>query len=299
VAAEKLIGELDEIMEVTGNARVVIHAEGVLAAWRGDESKTRRLVEASVADATARGDERVMALADYATVLVSNGMGDYAKGFTVAQRIAEGDEFIVGSHVLSELIEAAVRTGEQRAALSALERLTERAQLADTHWALGILAYSRALIGADEATDALYREAIDRLGRCRVDVYLGRVHLAYGEWLRRERRRLEAREQLRRAHKLLAGMGANAFAERAVREVCATGEHARRRTADMADDLTPQESRIVALARQGRTNPQIGERLFISPRTVEYHLRNVYAKLNISSRAQLDAALRIGRQSQT
>ena len=164
-------------------------------------------------------------------------------------------------------------------------------QAAGTDWALGVQARSRALVSEDEAAEALYREAIERLGRTRVRVELARAHLVYGEWLRRERRRVDAREQLRTAYEMLSEMGAEAFAERARRELAATGETARKRTDETRDELTAQEAQIARLARDGRTNPEIGAELFISPRTVEYHLRKVFTKLDISSRQELGAAL--------
>jgi DNA-binding CsgD family transcriptional regulator len=172
-----------------------------------------------------------------------------------------------------------------------LPRLEERARAANTDWALGVLARSRALTSEGEAADSFYREAIERLARTRVRVELARAHLVYGEWLRREQRRVNAREQLRLAHDMLSAIGAEAFAGRARRELAATGETVRKRSADTRDDLTPQEEQIARLAADGQTNPEIGARLFLSPRTVEYHLRKVFPKLDISSRKELRKAL--------
>ena len=177
-------------------------------------------------------------------------------------------------------------------ATTALGRLEERTRVAGTDWALGIQARSRALLSEDEEADALYREAIERLGRSRIVVHGARAHLLYGEWLRRENRRVDAREQLRTAHEMFSRMGAEAFAERARRELLATGETVRRRDdTRRATQLTAQEAQIARLAAEGRTNPEIGAQLFISPRTVEYHLRKVFSKLGISSRKELASAV--------
>jgi DNA-binding CsgD family transcriptional regulator len=188
---------------------------------------------------------------------------------------------------LPELIEAAARSGKTEVASVALRRLEERTLASGTDWALGVLARSRALISDGEDADALYREAIERLERTRIRVELARARLLYGEWLRREGRRVDARDQLRTAHEMFSRFGAEAFAERARRELLATGETARRRTQETREVLTPQEAQIARLAADGQTNPEIGAQLFISPRTVEYHLRKVFPKLDISSRKEL------------
>jgi DNA-binding CsgD family transcriptional regulator len=193
--------------------------------------------------------------------------------------------------VLHELIEAAVRSGKVERAADVLKRLSEMTRASGTEWALGIEARSRALLSEGEAAESLHGEAIDWLGRTRVPVELARAHLLYGEWLRRERRRLDAREQLRTAHEMFTAMGMEAFARRAARELLATGETARRRSVETRGELTAQESQIARLARDGLSNPEIGARLFISPRTVEYHLGKVFGKLDISSRNQLDRVL--------
>jgi ATP/maltotriose-dependent transcriptional regulator MalT len=190
-----------------------------------------------------------------------------------------------------ELAEAASRTGDQALVEAALEWLVERTRVTQTEWALGIEARIRALLSEGDAADSLYRESIDRLGRTRLRTELARAHLLYGEWLRREHRRVDAREQLRTAHEMLATMGIEAFAERARRELAATGETARKRSLETRDELTAQEAQIARLARDGLSNPEIGTRLFISRRTVEYHLHKVFAKLDISSRNQLHRAL--------
>jgi len=192
---------------------------------------------------------------------------------------------------MAELIEAAARTGRPGQAAAALHRLAEITSASGTDWALGIQARSRALLTSGEAAEPLYREAIERLGRTRVRTELARAHLVYGEWLRRNRRRVDAREQLRHAHEMLTAMGIEGFAERARRELIATGQTLRKRTIGTVDELTAQEAQIAGLARAGHTNPEIGAQLFISARTVEWHLRKVFTKLGISSRRELHAAL--------
>ena len=186
-----------------------------------------------------------------------------------------------------ELIEAAARSGKAELAVDALGRLSQTTAASGTDWALGIEARSRALLTEGEAAEPLYRQAIERLERTRVRVELARAHLLYGEWLRRERRRLDAREQLRTAHKLFTEFGMEAFAERARVELEATGEHARKRTVETRDDLTPQEAQISRLAADGATNQEIAAQLFISPSTVDYHLRKAFRKLGVKSRHQL------------
>jgi ATP/maltotriose-dependent transcriptional regulator MalT len=192
---------------------------------------------------------------------------------------------------LPELVEAAARVGDTERAREALKRLAETTQPCGTDWALGVEARSRALLSDGAAADELYREAIERLRRTKLRPELARTHLLYGEWLRRERRRLEAREQLRTAHEMLAAIGMEAFAERARRELLATGEKVHKRSPETREELTPQEEQIARLARDGLSNPEISGQLFISARTVEWHLRKVFTKLGISSRRQLGGAL--------
>ncbi len=196
-----------------------------------------------------------------------------------------------GSHIVPEAAEAAARTGDTELVRATLEWLSERSRVTPTEWVLGIEARVRALLGHGEAAESAYRESIQRLGRTRVRAQLARGHLLYGEWLRRERRRGEAREQLRTAHEMLDAMGMEAFAERARRELQATGETARKRAVQAAVELTAQEAQVARLARDGLSNPQIGARFFISTRTVQYHLGKVFTKLGISSRGQLDQVL--------
>jgi DNA-binding CsgD family transcriptional regulator len=288
--AATLIEEANAITAATGNAPMQYNSP-VLAAWRGQETQTAALIDAGVRDATTRDEGRAITITEYSTAVLENGLGHYDTALVAAQRAFERDELAMGSAAPLELIEAAARSGKPTLAADALEWLIERTQASGTEWALGTEARSRALLSDGEVAENLFREAIDRLARCRVAVYLGRAHLVYGEWLRRERRRLEAREQLRAAYEMLAGMGAEAFAARAARELQATGEHARKRTVETRDQLTGQESQIAQLASEGLSNRDIAAKLFISPRTVEYHLHKVYTKLGVSSRNQLSRAM--------
>jgi DNA-binding CsgD family transcriptional regulator len=289
-AAAALIEEADAITEATGNATLG-YTSLVLAAWRGQEAQALEVIEASREDATERGEGRAIALAEYATAVLFNGLGRYQAARAAAQRACEHDDLGLFGWALVELIEAAARTGEPDLAREALEQLSERTQLSDTDWALGVEARSRALLAKGGRAEDLYCEATERLGRCRITVHLARTHLIYGEWLRRENRRTDARKPLRAAHEMFASMGAEAFAERAARELLATGDKARKRTPDTRGQLTAQETQIAELAREGHSNPEIGAQLFISPRTVEYHLHKVFTKLDISSRNELNRVL--------
>jgi DNA-binding CsgD family transcriptional regulator len=289
-AADQLIHEADAITAATRNARIADFSV-LLAAWRGDRARTFELRDASIADATVRGEGFVFEVAQWAAAVLHNGLGEYHHALTAAQRALEQDELGFAVWVLPELIEAAARSGEPGIAAGALKRLTERTGLSSSDWARGIDARSRALLTDDQFAEDLYLEAIERLGRSRVTVHLARAHLIYGEWLRRENRRVDAREPLRTAYRMFHAMGAQAFAERTRRELVATGERVRKRTAETFDDLTSQEAQIARLARNGHTSPEIGAQLFISPRTVEYHLGNVFTKLDINSRKQLRTAL--------
>jgi DNA-binding CsgD family transcriptional regulator len=233
----------------------------------------------------------MVSFADYASSVLYNGLGRHDIARDAAWRAFERDELGYGPYVVPELAEAASRTGDVALVRAALQWLSERTRAAPTEWALGIEARVRALLSEGDAAEPHYRESIDWLGRTRVRVHLARAHLLYGEWLRRERRRLDAREQLRTAHVMLDAMGIEAFAERARRELQATGATARKRTVVTSGELTAQEAVIARLAREGLSNPEIGSRLFISARTVQSHLGKVFAKLAISSRGQLDQVL--------
>ena len=225
--------------------------------------------------------------------MLYNGLGRYEDALAAAQRACEHDDLgALRLGARSSWSRRPPAAAGPRLAAAALRRLEERTSASGTDWALGIEARSRALLSDGQAAEPLYREAIERLGRSRIAVHLARAHLLYGEWLRRENRRVDAREQLRTAHEMFSRIGAEAFAERARRELLATGETVRKRTVETRDDLTPQEAQIARLAGDGHTNPEIGAELFISPRTVEYHLRKVFPKLGISSRKELRHALR-------
>ena len=289
-AAAALIEEADAITAATGNAPLM-YTSLVLAAWRGQEAQALQLIEASREDATRRGEGRAVTLADYATAVLYNGLGRYHEALAAAQRASEHDDLGLYGWALIELVEAAARSREPELAADALKELSERTRLSGTDWALGIKARSRALLDDGQGAEDLYLEATERLGRCRIRVHLARTQLLYGEWLRRQNRRIDARETLRAAHEMFSTMGAEAFAERAARELLATGEKARKRTADTRGQLTAQETQIAELARDGHSNPEIGAQLFISPRTVEYHLHKVFTKLEIGSRNELQRVL--------
>ena len=285
-AASSLIQEADAITQATDTAPLK-YAALMLAAWRGAEADALELIEAGRREATARGEGMGLGVIEWATALLYNGCGQYDKALAAAHRGSEHDDVGLFAWALVEQIEAAVRTGTTDVAAAALDRLSSRTQASGTEWALGIEAGSRALLGDGHDAERLYRESIERLAHTRGVVHLGRARLLYGEWLRRENRRVDAREQLRAAHETFSGIGADGFAERASHELLATGETARKRTADATDALTPQEAHIARLAREGLSNPEIGAQLFISPRTVQYHLHKVFLKLDITSRNQL------------
>ena len=279
--------EADAISLATGLTPMGKYAWQALAAWRGDEAQVLRLTEADLDDATARGEGRVIGIIGFVTALLYNGQGKYQKALAGARLACEYDDLGIFGWSLAELVEAGARSGARELAHDAERRLEASAVAAGTDWGLGMLARSRALLSDGDEADELFREAIDRLGRSRIVVQCARAHLTYGEWLRRENRRVDARHHLRIAHEQLSRMGAEAFAERARRELLATGETVRKRTTATTDVLTAQESQIARLAVDGRTNPEIGSELFISSRTVEYHLAKVFAKLGVSSRREL------------
>ncbi|MGY4647544.1 ATP-binding protein [Mycobacterium sp. URHB0021] len=284
--AATLIEEADTIAAATGYAPVRYHAVS-LTVWRGVEPESVRMLEAVAARAGARGEGRVSGLVGCFTAILDNSLGRYREAFTAARQACEYEDLGPYCMSLVELIEAGMRCGERAEAVNALASLEEHAEAAGTDWALGTLARSRALLEGGRTAEDHYREAVERLGRTRMAVYLGRAHLVYGEWLRREHRRVDAREQLRIAHDMFGRMGAEAFAERARIELDATGEQTHKRAAGPGDGLTAQEAQIAALAGAGLTNQEIGAQLFISAHTVEWHLRKVFAKLGIRSRRQL------------
>jgi DNA-binding CsgD family transcriptional regulator len=289
--AASLIQELTAVNEAIGSERPTVAALW-LAACRGREAEASELVDAAMKELTRQGPGVRASIIRGASATLYNGLGHYERALAAAEHGSECPEQLgTSTRALIELVEAAARCGLPDRAADALERLSATTCISATDWALGIEARSRALLTDDETAEELYREAIDRLGRTRVRVELARTHLLYGEWLRRERRRIDAREQLRTAHQLFASMGIGGFAQRAARELRATGETARKRTIEASGRLTAQEAQISRLARDGLSNPEIGSQLFISPRTVEYHLHKVFAKLNIRSRKELDRVL--------
>jgi len=289
-AASVLIDEIDAITQATGIAPVKFAAL-MLAAWRGDQAKALALLDPGLQDATARGEGSGLGMYGWATALLHNAAGRHDDALAAAQRACEHEDVILYGWALVELIEAGARVGRMDAAVAALERLSERTRASGTEWALGIEAASRALVSDAGSAEPLYRESVERLARSRGTVHLARAQLRYGEWLRREHRRTEAREFLRAAHDSFSRFGSVAFAERAGRELLATGETARRLTVETRDVLTPQEVQVARLARDGHTNPEIGARLFISPRTVEYHLHKVFRKLDVTTRKELRRVL--------
>ncbi len=289
--AARLVEEDRLIAEATGNPPIADTAM-MLAAWRGQEREASELIEAISREATAHGVVRLVSLAAYASSVLYNGLGQHAAACDAAERAFEREPMGYGSHIVPELAEAAARTGDVALLRAALEWLSERTRVTPTEWVLGIEARVRALLADGDAAESWYRESIEHLARTPVRAQLARAHLLYGEWLRRERRRAEAREQLRTALEMLDAMGIAAFAERARRELQATGETARKRGVQAVTvELTAQEAQVARLARDGLSNPQIGARLFISTRTVQYHLGKVFTKLGITSRAQLEQAL--------
>jgi DNA-binding CsgD family transcriptional regulator len=284
--ASALIDEAAAIEAATGIAPAR-YAALLLAGWRGVEADSRHVMDWGLENATARGEGRGIGGYGYTTAVLYNGLGRYDAALAGAQSACEHDDLGIFGFALVELVEAGARSGAHDAATAALRRLEERTDAAGTDWALGVQAWARALLSDGQAAEPLYREAIERLERSRVVIHLARAHLLYGEWLRRENRRVDARAHLRAADEIFSEAGALAFADRTQRELLVTGETARARAVVTRDTLTPQEAQIARLARDGLSNPQIGAQLFISPRTVQYHLHKVFQKLDITSRNQL------------
>jgi DNA-binding CsgD family transcriptional regulator len=289
-AAESMLQDLDVVTEATGT-QLPPYAAVALACWRGREAEARELMKVSMNAVAARGEGIGVTFIEWTSTVLYNGLGRYEDALVAARTASEHREELQSPLWLHELVEAAARSGKPDLAADALEELADMTRIVGTAWALGIEARSRALLSENAAAERLYREAIDHLARTEARVELARAHLLYGEWLRREGRRVDARAQLRTAHDQLASIGAEAFAERARQELLATGETVRKRTVVTRDDLTPQERQIAHLARDGLSNPEIGARLFLSPRTVEWHLRNVFSKVGIHSRRELAEAL--------
>jgi DNA-binding CsgD family transcriptional regulator len=265
----------------------LLHAQLILAAWRGRSDESTEIHATLVREAAGRGRSTEDALAQYAMAVLHNGLGDYPAALAAAERAFESDELTHSNLAHSELIEAACRTGQPARATDALDQLNSRALASGTPWGLGLAARSRALASTGPVAEEYYREAIERLRESRMATQLARAHLVYGEWLRRRGRRQGARQQLRTAHQLLSEIGAEAFAARAARELRATGEHPRSRSAQPSDELTAQELTIARLVATGATSREVGAQLFLSPRTIEAHLRSIFRKLGITSRRQL------------
>ena len=289
-AAAALLDESDAIADATGTAPLTF-GRLLLAGFRGDEAQASALIEACEPAAIARGEGVVLTIGEHARAVLYNGLGHYQAALDPARSASAQDELMYSVWSLPELVEAAARCDSTKLAAEALERLCERTQASGTELALGIEAQSRALLAEGEPADRLYAEAIQRLGGTRLRPALARAHLLYGEWLRREKRRADAREHLRTAYEGLTAMGMEAFAERARGELAATGETVHKRTVQTRYELTAQEGQIARLAGDGLTNPEIGAQLFLSARTVEWHLRKVFGKLGISSRRELGEAL--------
>jgi DNA-binding CsgD family transcriptional regulator len=264
----------------------------LLAAWRGDAPGAAGLAVEMAGGACDRGEGAALTYADYAQAVLHNGHGNSRRAPGASHGASAVDEIVISPWALYELVEAAARSDQQERARAAADQLSQLAAASGSNWARGAAARSRALVSGGRAAEQEYREAIELLGTTRMATHLARARLVYGEWLRRENRRIDARNQLRSAFQAFASMGAEAFAERARRELQATGGKVRKRGEDSRADLTPQEEEIAQLAREGRTNPEIGAQLFIGARTVEWHLRKVFVKLDITSRRELDQALR-------
>ncbi len=290
-AAAALIAEAQSITTATGT-RFVPYAALMLAGFRGAEAEAARLVETGIADAQAAGQGHGIQAARRDSAIVHNGLGRYQDALAEAQLAAEEEpELFAAMWALPDLIEAASRSGQAGLAAGALGRLAEATSVGQTDWGLGTYARCRALLAGREEAEDWYREAVDRLSRTGIRTELARAHLLYGEWLRREGRRSDARARLRTAYELFAAIGMEAFAERTRRELAATGETVRKRAPGPGNQLTPQEFQIAQLARSGLSNVEIGAQLFLSTRTIEWHLRKIFTKLGISSRRRLDAAL--------
>lgn len=289
--AALLIAEITRVQEAVGGSFTPFGTMS-LVAWQGRAGEALPLIKAGLESAVQRGEGIGVAIARRAEAVLLNGLGRFEEAFEAARSAsAHPQDLVAANWGLIELVEAGVRSGRHDAARAALDRLVRATEAAGTDWALGVQARSRALLGQGAAAEERYREAIERLGRTKVAMELARAHLLYGEWLRRESRRSDAREQLHEAHALFTRFGAEAFADRAVRELRATGESVARRDSRATATLTAQEAQIAQLARDGLTNSEIGAQLFLSPHTVEWHLRKVYAKLGIASRRSLHTAL--------
>jgi DNA-binding CsgD family transcriptional regulator len=288
--AATLIEEANSISGSTDHLAPVRYHSLLLTAWRGDSGEAVKLIDAAAADGTSRGEGRILGLTGYVAAVLYNGLGRYEEALAAAREACQYQDLGFGGWCLFEEVEAAARAGDGETAASALQRFEETGGASETDWRLGMVANARALVADRDHADELYREAIEHLGRTRVVVHLARTRLHYGEWLRRANRRVDARRQLTEAHQMFTRMGAGGFAERARRELVATGEKVRAKHQSSGGDLTAQEAQIARMAGDGLTNQEIGAQLFISTHTVEWHLRKVFVKLGITSRRQLRAA---------
>jgi DNA-binding CsgD family transcriptional regulator len=285
--ASSLIAEVDAVTEATGSC-IPLFGAVTLAAYEGHHREASELIEATIAETTAAGLGSWAQMARWLGAVLFNGLGRYDAALTLAQKASEDTpELYLAAWALPELIEAAARSGAATLAREALQQLAETTTAAQTDWALGIQARSRALLSDGEAAERLYREATERLGRTRLRPELARAHLVYGEWLRRERREADARVELRIAQEMFAGIGMTAFTRRAVQELRAAGVRPRSRPIQPETQLTAREAQVARMAGDGFTNSEIASRLFISSRTVQYHLSKVFVKLGIRSRTQL------------
>ena len=297
--AMSLAAESDALVEATGS-HVTLRTAIVLANWQGRDAEAAALIDALRQDVMRRGEGLWLAANDWGSAIRYNGLGRYEDALVLADRAADAARGLGPSILLlAELVEAATRSGQAERAAGPLAELAEIAHAAGTEWAIGTYARAAAMLAEGEAAERLYREAIERLSHVKTCATLARAHLLYGEWLRREHRRVDAREQLRVAYTMLSDMGMEAFAERARRELLATGETVRKRTVATLDEMTPQELQVARLAVGGQTNPEIAAQLFLSPRTVEWHLRKVFGKLGVGSRKELRTALGSSLRSQS
>jgi len=281
------------LSRVPGMLGVDSRSNGLLLAFRGRVTEARAAAATQIHESTARGQLGPADIGRYFLPVAAMGAGDHETAMSAALTVIGDDPAFTAEVALPELIEAAARSGQREAAASAFKTLSDRALAAGTPWALGLRARCRAVLDEGDGAEDGYLEAVSQLEQSRAVVDLARTHLLYGQWLRRARRRRDARHELRIAHDMFAAMGADGFAARAATELRATGERARTRTPETISDLTPQEARVAELAAEGLPDSEIAAQLFISPSTVDYHLRKVFRKLNVTSRTQLVRKYRV------